>query len=88
MLTVNCASVNIAYLSQGVPAVAGLLGCVLLVNDVTAGGHSAVEQGLLNILLLSGQQVPDHRHHLGVLNQCCVTIHTKRQVALREVTWR
>lgn len=75
-------AVWVSYLSQGVAPVAGLLVRVLLVDDVSAGGHRAVEQRLLHILLFGGQQVAQDGHQLGVLDQRHVAVCAELQVAL------
>lgn len=49
-----------SYLGQGITTITGLLMSMLFINHITPGGHSAIEQSLLYILLLSGQQIPQH----------------------------
>lgn len=51
-----------SYLGQGITTITGLLMSMLFVNHITPGGHSAIEQSLLYILLFGGQQIPQHRH--------------------------
>jgi len=54
-----CLSPN-SYLGQGITTITGLLMSMLLVNDITTGGHSAIEHSLLYILLFGRQQIPQH----------------------------
>ena len=70
------------YLGEGVPSVAGLLGGVLLVDDIAARGHGAEQQRLLHVVLRGGEQLPDHGHHLWVLDQDDVPVHAEGQVPL------
>lgn len=73
-----------SYLGQGVTAITGLFVSVLFVNDITAGGNRAVEQGLLNVLVFGGQQIAQHRHYLRVLNESHISITSKFHIALKK----
>lgn len=70
------------HLCQSVSSVAGLLFRMLFFNHVPTRGHSAVEQGLLHILLFGGQQVPEDWHQLCVFYQRHISVYAKRQVSL------
>lgn len=65
------------HLSEGVPAVASFLFCVLLVNDVAPCSHSPVKKGFLNHVRLGGEQFCYNGYNLAIFNKRCVTIHYK-----------
>lgn len=88
MSVTHCAEEgDCTHLCKGVPAVGGLLLCVLLVDDVPARGHCPEQQRLLHQLSLGGQEVSDDRHHLAVLDDGSVSIHIELQVPLQSAAF-
>ncbi len=55
---------------------------VLFVNDIAAGGHSSIEESLFYILVFGGQQIPQNRHNLWVLNESHISVTSKLQIPL------